>query len=273
MVHQYITMSDWDLLTPGIGLTAIGVAGVGVSLSGIAKTFMDGMHAVTFLTMLIGIIFLSSGLFKDGFPRSAKAKSAALIVLGFLVTFGITFAILGSSQTPSILTYIGIMLVIAIPGTILSIMSYKRTPHFRALSIIFIAGALVGIITFVVFGMVTPKIQSPDESTEVPVNTSNANIPANIVEAKILAGSSAEGNPDYEPDQLEVKADDGIRWVNEDNAPHTVTSLKDDGQSFDSSIIPPQGNYTLDVSTLTETNYEYFCLVHPYMRASFTIER
>ena len=56
-------MTDWDLLTPGIGLTSIGIVGVGISLSGIAKTFLDGMHAVSLLTMFIGMIFLASGLF------------------------------------------------------------------------------------------------------------------------------------------------------------------------------------------------------------------
>jgi hypothetical protein len=53
-------MTDWDLMTPGIGLTSIGIVGVGISLSGIAKTFIDGMHAVTLLTMFIGMIFLAS---------------------------------------------------------------------------------------------------------------------------------------------------------------------------------------------------------------------
>jgi hypothetical protein len=51
-------MADWDLLMPGIGLTSIGIVGVLVSLSGIAKTFLDGMHAVSLLTFLIGMIFL-----------------------------------------------------------------------------------------------------------------------------------------------------------------------------------------------------------------------
>ena len=50
-------MSDWDLLTPGIGLTSIGIVGVGISLAGIAKTFVEGMHAVSLLTMFIGIDF------------------------------------------------------------------------------------------------------------------------------------------------------------------------------------------------------------------------
>jgi hypothetical protein len=36
---NHIVMTDWDLLTPGIGLTSIGIVGVGIALSGIAKTF------------------------------------------------------------------------------------------------------------------------------------------------------------------------------------------------------------------------------------------
>jgi hypothetical protein len=53
-------MTDWDLITPGIGLTSIGIVGVGVSLSGIAHTFTEGMHAVSLLTMFIGLIFLAA---------------------------------------------------------------------------------------------------------------------------------------------------------------------------------------------------------------------
>ena len=90
---DYTSMTDWDLLTPGIGLTSIGIVGVGISLAGIAKTFVEGMHAVSLLTMLIGMIFIASGLFKDGFPTSGRAKSAALITSGFLVTFGVGAAL------------------------------------------------------------------------------------------------------------------------------------------------------------------------------------
>ena len=51
-------MSNWDLMMPGMGLTSIGLAGVVISYSGIAHTFIDGMHALTGLTMFIGLIFL-----------------------------------------------------------------------------------------------------------------------------------------------------------------------------------------------------------------------
>ena len=102
-------MSDWDLITPGIGLTCIGIVGVGISLSGIAHTFIEGMHAVSLLTMFIGLIFLAAGIFKDGFPTSGRAKSATFITLGFLVTFGFAAAITIGTRVPStllILTYL-----------------------------------------------------------------------------------------------------------------------------------------------------------------------
>jgi plastocyanin len=282
-------MTDWDLLTPGIGLTSIGIVGVGISLSGIAKTFLDGMHAVSLLTMFIGMIFLASGLFKDGFPTSDRAKSATFITLGLLVTFGFTAAVTTGTQTPSIFAYIGLMLLIAIPATVLTVASYRRTPYIKALAVIFIGAAVVGGSTFFAFGLVTPKAPSAVEEEGVGGgetaggdNTNNqqqgqqqqqqtTQQPIELTKVAILPGSSAEGNPDYDPENLNAPKGVGIQWINDDNVPHTVTSLKDDGKSFDSSIILPNGNYTLDTSALDESEYEYFCTIHPYMKAKFTM--
>jgi plastocyanin len=283
-------MTDWDLLTPGIGLTSIGIVGVGIALSGIAKTFLDGMHAVSLLTMFIGMIFIASGLFKDGFPTSDRAKSATFITLGLLVTFGFTAAVTTGTQTPSIFAYIGLMLLIAIPATVLTVASYRRTPYIKALAVIFIGAAVVGGSAFFAFGLVTPKAPSVVEEGGVgggggkgeTAGDDNNNQqqqqqqqqqqttqPVELTKVSILPGASAEGNPAYDPENLNVPMGVGIQWINNDNAPHTVTSLKDDGKSFDSSIILPNGNYTLDTSALDESEYEYFCTLHPYMKAKF----
>ena len=172
-------MTDWDLLTPGIGLSSLGIVTVGISLSGIAKTFIEGMHAVGLLTLFIGMIFLASGLFKDGFPSSGRAKSATFITLGFLVTFGFAAAITVSTQAPSIFAYIGLMMLISIPSAVLAVASYKRTPHIKALAVIFIGAAIIGGSSFYAFGLVTPKV-STDTSEEVNGttivgNTTNTN--------------------------------------------------------------------------------------------------
>src|SRR5574338_599269 len=51
-------MSDWDLMMPGMGLTAIGLAGVILSYLGIANTFLTGMQALSGLTMFVGILII-----------------------------------------------------------------------------------------------------------------------------------------------------------------------------------------------------------------------
>jgi plastocyanin len=263
-------MTDWDLLTPGIGLTSIGIVGVGISLAGIAKTFIDGMHAVSLLTMFIGMIFLASGLFKDGFPTSGRAKSATFITLGFLVTFGVAAAVTVSVQVPSIFAYIGLMLVISIPASVLAFASYKRVPYLKAIAIIFIAGSVAAGSTFYAFGLVAPKPPAPAEAPEAPAEGEGEPAPpAVVVPARILAGASAQGNPDYEPDPVSANKGDGVEWTNEDNAPHTVTS-REEGL-FDSGIINAEGKYMLNTANLEVGDYEYFCTLHPFMVATLAV--
>ena len=270
-------MTDWDLLTPGIGLTSIGIVGVGISLAGIAKTFLEGMHAVSLLTMFIGMIFLASGLFKDGFPSTGRAKSATFITLGFLVTFGVAAAVTVSAQIPSIFAYIGLMMIISIPAAVLTVASYRRTPYIKALAAIFIGGAIVGGASFYVFGLVAPKPPASPQTNGGGGNATTGQAAApppnlsQIIKVTILPGASAKGNPNYDPKNLSVPKQAGIRWTNNDNVPHTVTSYKDSGKSFDSSLIMPKKTFTLDTSKLTQKEYDYFCTIHPFMRAKFTI--
>jgi plastocyanin len=258
-------MADWDLMTPGIGLTSIGIVGVGISLSGIAKTFIDGMHAVSLLTMFIGMIFLASGLFKDGFPSTGKAKSATFITLGFLVTFGFAAAVTVSTQVPSIYAYIGLMLMISIPAAVLAVASYKHATYLKALAVIFIGAAVVGGSTFYAFGLVTPRPPAP---VEEPVEEEPA-APTNIINATILAGSSAETNPAYEPDPLTVNAGDGVQWLNEDNVPHTVTS-REEGL-FDSGLVNAGDTWLLNTVNLSPAEYLYYCFVHPHMEGTLVV--
>lgn len=260
-------MTDWDLLTPGIGLTSIGIVGVGISLAGVAKTFIDGMHAVSLLTMFIGMIFLASGLFKDGFPSTGRAKSATFITLGFLVTFGFAAAVTVSTQVPSIYAYIGLMLIISIPSAVLAVASYRQVPYIKALAIIFVSAAVVGGSTFYAFGLVTPKPPAPEEEEEAPAEEPAA--PANVVNATILAGSSAQGNPDYEPDPLTVNKGDGVQWTNEDNVPHTVTSR--DADVFDSSTINAGDTWLLNTAELDAGEYEYYCIFHAWMVGTLNV--
>ena len=186
--HKYVIMTDWDLLTPGIGLSSLGIVTVGISLSGIAKTFIEGMHAVGLLTLFIGLIFLASGLFKDGFPTSARAKSATFITLGFLVTFGFAAAVTVSTQAPSIFVYIGLIMTIAIPSSVLAVASYRRTPYIKALAVIFIGAAVIGGSSFYIFGLVTPKVSEPAAENSTGIGSKNAtNVELNVVQDELTS--------------------------------------------------------------------------------------
>ena len=73
---------------PGMGLTAIGLAGLTLSYAGIAHTFIDGMHALTGLTMFVGLIFLAAGILDGGVSTSNRAKATTLVILSIALGFG-----------------------------------------------------------------------------------------------------------------------------------------------------------------------------------------
>ncbi len=276
-------MTDWDLLTPGIGLSVIGIVGVAISLSGLSKTFIDGMHAVSLLTFFLGTLFLVPGLFKDGFPSSRRAKNAAFVTLGILISIGVAAAISTSVLAPSIFLYIGVMILIGVPAIAIVVGSHRNSPRLKILYCAFIGSIALGLGLLYAVGNVLP--QTSAESTTSGGESGNATTPgqddkassaavdtSNYVPVSILAGSSAQGNPSYDPADLEITSEPGIVWTNNDNVPHTVTSLKDDGKTFDSSIMMQNDKFSLDVSNLPKEKYEYFCTVHPYMKASFTLK-
>jgi len=275
-IFNPLSMADWDLLTPGIGLTSLGIVGVVVALSGIAKTFLDGMHAVSLLTFLIGMIFLSTGIFKDGFPSSRKAKIGSFITLGLLIIIGLIGAVSSSGQTMTIFAYIGIIILISVPATAVIFGLYRNSPKVKIYLTSFVVAVIIGVISISAIGIQIQNqgsisAENNEQTTTASESISNIDL-KELTKVNILAGASAQGNPDYEPEELIIKDSIGILWINQDNAPHTVTSLKDDGKSFDSSLIMGNANYTLLLSDLKEKEYEYFCTIHPYMTAKFRIE-
>src|SRR3546814_19566422 len=78
----------------------------------------------------------------------------------------------------------------------------KRVPYLKALAVIFIASSVVGGTTFYAFGLVAPKPAAPEEEPE-EVETP---APSVIVPARILAGASAQGNPEARKSVVEGKS-------------------------------------------------------------------
>ena len=74
----------------------------------------------------------------------------------------------------------------------------------------------------------------------------------------------------FDPGQLTVAPGTTVTWVNEGQAPHTVTST--DGKELDSATLQPGDTYTFtfDEGDAGET-YAYQCTIHPQMTASVMV--
>lgn len=85
----------------------------------------------------------------------------------------------------------------------------------------------------------------------------------------ILLGSGASVSFSYSPDQVTVVmgANNTVTWVNNDNAPHTVTAY--DG-SFGSGNIGAGGSYSY---TFTQPGaYRYYCAYHSWMVGTVVVK-
>ena len=89
-------------------------------------------------------------------------------------------------------------------------------------------------------------------------------------------GTAAPGceatNECYIPADITINAGDTVEWINLDTAAHTVTGgSPSDGPSgvFDSSLVMADATYAF---TFEEAGYyDYFCMVHPWMVGSVTV--
>ncbi|MDP2667391.1 MAG: copper-binding protein, partial [Nitrosopumilaceae archaeon] len=265
-------MSNWDLMMPGMGLTAIGITGVTLSYSGIAHTFVDGLHALTGLTLILGLIFFSAGVLEGGISTSNRAKATTLVVLSIALAFG-TFAFTLSSVS-SVPVFAGLLLIIVIPAVVIAYVAMKIPEYAKPVAGIFILASGAGIAAYVGFGLVGPEpyliSEQPVEEITEQIEEVISTVP--VFKISILAGSSVQENPDYEPDLAHVTKGHIIEWVNDDNAIHTATSAVDFGETFDSSMINPGETFQLDTSNLELGEYQYMCIVHPWMTASFVLE-
>lgn len=256
---------------PGMGLTAIGLAGVTISYVGVAHTFVDGMHALTGLTLFLGLIFLSCGILEGGVSTSNKAKATTLVILAIALSFG-AFAFTQTTIT-TLPTYAGLMLIITVPAIVIAYVAMKMPTYLKPVAGIFILAAGAGIIAFVTFGVYgpSPYLLAPEveEAAEVPAEEA---APTEVFAISILVGSSEQGNPDYDPDVAKVAKGHVVQWTNDDSMQHTVTSSVDFGETFDSGLLNEGEKFLLDSGELAAGEYEYMCIVHPWMTSTLVIE-
>ena len=255
---------------PGMGLTAIGLAGLTISYAGIAHTFIDGMHALTGLTMFIGLIFLATGILDGGISTSNRAKATTLVIISIALGFGMFAFTMNTSNFT--VTLAGILMGITFPAIIIAYLAMKHPNYLKPVGSIVGMAAATGIIVWIAFGFVSPDTYMIPQQVGVEEPTEEEVPKGPIFAIEILEGSAQEGNPDYEPDVANVPQGHTVEWTNADSVPHTVTSSVDFGETFDSSLIDAGGIFTLDTNDLQVGEYEYFCIVHPWMISTLIIE-
>lgn len=263
-------MSDWDLMMPGMGLTAIGLAGVILSYLGIANTFLTGMQALSGLTMFVGMVFLSAGILSGGVSTSPRAKATTLVIFGIAGSVGV-YAIGLNKIVTSLPVFVGLLIIILIPTIVLAFFSMKKPKYFKPVATIFVAAMVVGIGSYTAFGFLGPGAQFHLQS--VNQTAANATAPVSnvpVISIEIPANASVQGNPSFNPATISVPKGDIVEWKNNDKVPHTVTNAPD-GAIFDSSIISAGKTFRLDTQKLNATEYDYMCTVHPFMTGKIII--
>ncbi|MEX2191829.1 MAG: plastocyanin/azurin family copper-binding protein [Nitrosarchaeum sp.] len=105
------------------------------------------------------------------------------------------------------------------------------------------------------------------EEPTAPVEESSG---PETVSVEIPKGTASPGcetsNACFSPASLTINVGDTVEWINVDTAAHTVTSGSPaDGPSgvFDSSLI--MGGASFENTFDEAGNYDYFCMVHPWM--------
>jgi plastocyanin len=93
----------------------------------------------------------------------------------------------------------------------------------------------------------------------------------------ILEGSSIQGSPDYDPEELTASAGADVTVVNQDTLPHTATSGTgpqdpESAQLFDTSLINAGESATLSLAQVTPGQYDYYCMVHPFMTGKINVQ-
>src|SRR5215213_639942 len=176
------------------------------------------------------------------------------------------------------------------------------SPGKIAFPVILALGAITGYITYTSFTAAIPEEERIDSPYYQPLSpASGGNQTGNTGEAvqtagggnqtgatgggggaaggpiiNILEGAAVQGSPDYDPDELTAKKGDEVTVVNQDTVPHTATSGTgasdpNSAQLFDTSIINGGESATISLAQVEPGQYDYYCMVHPYMTGKITV--
>jgi plastocyanin len=108
-------------------------------------------------------------------------------------------------------------------------------------------------------------------ASPIPVVPTAAHLSAPIPDAQ--RAQVAIRNFAFQPAELEVEVGTTVEWVNEDPAPHTVTSGTPGSPTgvFDSGALNQGDSFSFTFQQ--PGTYEYFCRLHPSMRGRILVRQ
>jgi plastocyanin len=104
---------------------------------------------------------------------------------------------------------------------------------------------------------------------------------AATVDVSIPKGASTTPTNGFAPKEITVKVGDTVKWTNNDNTLHTVTSGKDisdpnKGKEFDTGLVGSTAltttGKTFQHTFTTAGEFPYFCQVHPGMAGKVEVK-
>lgn len=133
--------------------------------------------------------------------------------------------------------------------------------------------------------MMNHSAMSPSENP--PVNNNNNSFTNETTTAattttattiSIVEGASNPNNAKYfDPPSVTLSKGSTVVWVNKDSLPHTATAGSDSAQIsgssplFDTGIINSQGKSNEIKINAEPGEYDYYCMLHPYMKGKLVI--
>ena len=215
-------MSNWDLMMPGMGLTGIGLAGLILSYAGIAHTFIDGMHALTGLTMFVGLIFLAAGILDGGISTSKRAKITTLVIVAISLGFGL-YALVTMNTSDFTLTVVLILFAVALPAIVIGYLAMKKPGSIKPIGLVLGLAVASAMVIWITAGSMN------SEDTEIVEQMIDEEVAEGltvgpIFAIEILKDSAQEGNPEINSPEIAIVTRASIQLLsaNEDAAPHTV---------------------------------------------------
>ena len=129
------------------------------------------------------------------------------------------------------------------------------------------------IIGLSLSGMVF-EISNPGDTNSEEISLPNDFIitPDVVIPMKVSRPGCDVEDICYIPSNIVAEKGDSVTWLNEDSSFHSVTSgfYPEPSGLFDSGHLDPYESYTLSFEEYGV--YDYFCTLHPWMKAQVIVE-